>query len=128
MPARRIAVIIAVFVLCAFSALAQSELRLPPDQTVEATGPNGAIVNYSASGSGVGDDENGRPLNTANCSPASGSLFALGTTTVTCSAGNPPATGSFKVHVVDRTAPALSLPRGLRVKATGGGGAVVTYS
>src|SRR5215212_11074222 len=124
MPARRIAVVIlAVLVLCALPALAQSELRLPPDQTVEATGPGGAIVNYDASASGFGDDENGRPLVKANCSPASGSQFALGTTTVTCTAGNPPATGTFKVNVLDRTAPALSLPREIRAKATSNDGA-----
>jgi hypothetical protein len=65
---------------------------------VEATGSDGATVNYTSPGTTDAVDGNG----TANCSPASGSKFALGTTTVTCSAtdnaGNT-ATSTFKVNV-----------------------------
>jgi hypothetical protein len=47
------------------------------------------------------------------CTPVSGSLFALGTSTVNCTAtdtsGNS-SSGSFKVTVKDTTAPVLSLP------------------
>ena len=53
------------------------------------------------------------PAPAVACEPASGATFPLGTTTVTCSAtdaaGNV-GTGSFDVHVVDSTPPALSLP------------------
>jgi HYR domain len=94
--------------------------KLPNDLTREATGPDGASVTYSATGGGP-DDENGRPTTSANCSPASGSKFPLGTTTVQCDGG------SFKVHVVDTTAPALSLPRDFSVPGTSSG-ATVTYS
>lgn len=85
------------------------ELNLPDDITAEATGANGAIVAFTATMNGNGDDENGRPNGPAvTCAPASGSVFPLGTTTVQCSAGNQ--SGTFLVHVVDTTAPALSLP------------------
>jgi len=90
------------------------DLNLPGDITAEATSAGGAVVTFTATsgnGNGTGDDENGRPnggANPATCAPASGSLFPLGTTTVQCSAGN--ASGTFLVHVVDTTAPALALP------------------
>lgn len=79
----------------------------PPlsDITREATGPDGAVVTFSVSATGGPDDENGRPINSANCSPASGSTFPLGETTVQCGSA-----GSFKVTIVDTTAPALFLP------------------
>jgi hypothetical protein len=88
--------------------------------TVEATSAAGAVVHFSASGNGP-DDENGRPTTSANCAPASGAKFPLGTTTVQCSGG------SFQVHVVDTTAPALSLPRDFSVPGSSSG-ATVTYA
>jgi hypothetical protein len=72
-------------------------LTLPPDQTVEATGPDGATVTYKVSAS----DARGGTL-TPGCRPASGSVFRLGTTTVNCSAADAQhntATGSFTVSV-----------------------------
>lgn len=78
------------------------------DVTAEATGPAGAPVTYSVP---VTDDVDPAPV--AVCEPASGATFPLGTTTVRCdatdAAGNT-ATGTFDVHVVDSTAPVLSLP------------------
>ena len=76
----------------------------PPfhDITAEAMGPTGAVVTYSVP-SGE-DDHNGRPTVNGNCSPASGSTFPLGETTVRCTSG------TFKVTVVDTTPPALMLP------------------
>ena len=55
-------------------------LTLPPDQTVEATGPDGATVTYTDPASDAQDG-----TLTSNCSPASGLVFPLGTTTVNCS-------------------------------------------
>ncbi len=95
------------------------ELNLPDDITAEAMGPEGAVVTFTATvnGDGTGDDENGRPNGpTVTCAPASGSVFPLGTTTVQCSAGNQ--SGTFLVHVVDTTAPALSLPAGISTSDT----------
>ncbi len=67
----------------------------------------------------------------ASCSPASGSIFAIGTTTVACTAtdtaGNT-ATASFTVTVSDTTAPVLTLPAPITAEATGPTGALVTYT
>ena len=57
-------------------------VTVPADITAEATGPNGATVNYI--GVTATDDVDG-PL-TATCSKAAGTVFPIGTTTVTCSA------------------------------------------
>ena len=79
-------------------------------KTVEATGPGGATVSYDAS---AVDNVDG-PL-TPTCAPPSGSLFALGATTVTCeatdAAGNT-GTGTGTITVVDTTAPAVGCPEG----------------
>lgn len=115
-----------VVVLCCVAASAFAALQLPSNITAEATGPNGAVVTYSAGADGSGDDENGRPIDQATCSPASGSTFPLGTTTVSC-VGSTGATGSFNVSVTDTSGPALHLPRDFSVPGSGQG-ASVTYS
>jgi hypothetical protein len=77
-------------------------LELPADITEEATSANGAVVNFTATASDLVDGSV-----SVSCSPDSGT-FALGTTTVNCSAtdkaGNE-STGSFSVKVQDTTAP-----------------------
>jgi Tol biopolymer transport system component len=64
---------------------------------VPADRPAGAVVAYTVTASDADD-----PNPTVSCSPASGTVFAIGDTTVTCKAtdasGNV-ATGSFSVHV-----------------------------
>lgn len=95
------------------------------DLTVEATSPNGAPANYSTSGS---DNSNVSPA--IACSIPSGSLFPIGTTTVTCiaqdNAGNASTPQTFSVNVVD-TAPQLSLPPYISTSATSSAGAQVAY-
>lgn len=80
-------------------------LTLPADRVVDATSAAGAIVTWTASATDAVDGA----VN-VTCSAASGSLFALGTTTVTCTArdaaGNI-ASGSFNVTVRDTTAPTI---------------------
>lgn len=72
-------------------------LALPGSQVVNATSPAGATVGYTASASDGAD-----PHPQLRCSPASGSTFAIGQTTVTCVAtdhvGNA-ARGGFTVAV-----------------------------
>jgi hypothetical protein len=102
-------------------------LSLPANITAEATSASGAAVTYTATAM---DNIDGAI--TPTCSPTSGSLFALGTTTVNCSAtdaaGNT-GTGSFAVTVRDTTAPSLSnMPGDQTVEATSASGAVATYS
>ncbi|HET8772358.1 MAG TPA: HYR domain-containing protein [Thermoanaerobaculia bacterium] len=71
-----------------------------PDIIAEATGPDGARVTFNT---GDSEDDDGRPGG-GGCSPAPGSAFPLGDTTVFCPSGN------FTISVVDTTPPALSLP------------------
>lgn len=75
-------------------------------RTVEATGPDGAVVAYDAS---AVDNVDG-PL-TPTCEPPSGSQFPLGTTTVDCeatdAAGNT-GHGSGTIEVVDTTPPTVA--------------------
>ena len=98
------------------------------DETVEATSSAGAVVNYTNPATSDAVDGAG----VASCSPVSGSLFALGDTTVTCTAsdtaGNVATPSSFVVHVVDTTAPTLNLPTDITANATGSVGVVVSYS
>ncbi|HYC61799.1 MAG TPA: HYR domain-containing protein [Thermoanaerobaculia bacterium] len=111
-------------VLGTFAVNAFAAMTLPPAQIKEATGPGGAVVHYNASATG-GDDHNGRPTIGVVCSPASGSLFPLGTTSVQCQASNGEH-GSFQVTVIDTTPPALDLPHDFSVQGTSAG-ATVTY-
>ena len=101
-------------------------LSLPADTTVAATGPNGAVVSFTATAK---DDTDPSP--TVSCTPTSGSTFAIGATTVTCTAtdasGNT-ATGSFTVTVVDTTPPVLNVPANRMIDATSSAGAVVAYA
>lgn len=101
-------------------------LSLPADMTLEATGPSGVAANFSATANDAVDGS--RPV---TCSPASGSTFPLGMTTVNCSAsdtsGNT-ANGSFNVTVQDTTLPLLTLPANITAEATSPAGATVTFS
>jgi HYR domain len=73
-------------------------ITVPATQTVNATSPAGATVNYSAP---ISDALSG--IASSGCSPASGSVFPIGQTTVTCNAtdkaGNSAASQSFTVQV-----------------------------
>jgi hypothetical protein len=83
-------------------------LTVPSDVTVEAAGSLGASVTYTATATDAIDG-----TVAVTCAPASGSTFALGATTVACSAtdtqGNTGSAG-FSVTVVDTTAPAVTVP------------------
>jgi hypothetical protein len=103
-------------------------LTLPADFAVTTESASGKIVSYTASAT---DDLDG-PI-TPTCSPASGSLFPVGDTTVSCSATDShsnTASGAFTVTVnlVDTTPPVITVPASFSVAAPDPSGAVVTYS
>lgn len=103
-------------------------ITVPADITVSAdTGQAGAVVNYPAATATDPEDGAITPV----CSPAAGSFFPIGTTTVNCTATDSDTnsvSGSFTVTVTDAEAPVLTVPASITVNATGPNGAVVTYS
>ena len=102
-------------------------VTVPAAVTLQATSPAGAIYSFTATAL---DNVDGAV--TPVCTPASGSTFAIGTTTVTCSAtdnaGNA-GSGSFAVTVVDTVKPVLLVPANIVTLTTPGGTtASVTYT
>ncbi len=101
-------------------------ISAPADIVAEATSAAGASVSYSASASDLVDGSVA-----VSGSPASGSVFPLGSSSVALSAsdaaGNASA-GSFSVTVVDTTAPALTVPASQTLEATSAAGAVATFA
>ena len=100
-------------------------LTLPADMTVTATSVSGAVVSFVASANDLVDG----PV-PVTCTPASGSLFPMGTTTVNCSTidsrGNS-VQGSFNVSVTDNAPPVLTLPSNITVIAPNASGVVVSF-
>jgi hypothetical protein len=91
------------------------------DASGEATGRDGAMVEYLASAHDLVDGD--RPI---DCAPPSGSTFPLGDTTVNCQASDTrghTATGTLIVTVTDHTPPVITLPQDLTIEATGRSGA-----
>jgi hypothetical protein len=101
-------------------------LTVPASIATEATGCDGAVVEFSASAS---DAVDGTVV--AVCAPSSGATYPVGSTTVTCTAADAAGNGadaSFLVTVNDTTPPVLTVPDDLSVVATGSAGAVVEYN
>ncbi|MEK7833593.1 MAG: HYR domain-containing protein, partial [Acidobacteriota bacterium] len=109
--------------LVVYLKLAACTLTCPSNiTTVAASGQCGASVTYSA-------PTTGGTCGTVTCSPASGSTFNVGTTTVTCmqSGGSP--TCSFTVTVTDNQAPTVACPANITTNtASGQCSATVTYT
>jgi hypothetical protein len=100
-------------------------LTLPADLTLEATSPAGATATFTSSASDICSG-----ALTPSCARTSGETFALGTTTVPCSATDAQAnrtSGSFAVRVVDTTPPVVTAPASATAIATSAAGSVVTY-
>jgi endonuclease/exonuclease/phosphatase family metal-dependent hydrolase len=102
------------------------DLTVPSDIVEEANAAAGNVVSFVASAT---DAVTASP--SIACSPVSGSVFALGTTTVQCSAkdgaGNT-SNESFTVTVRDTTAPALFVPSDLTAEAASAAGAAVSFA
>jgi hypothetical protein len=103
-------------------------LSLPGDMTVEGTTTGGAHVTFTASATDREDNPDPAPV----CTRASGTFFALGETTVSCTvtdSAGATASGSFRVTVVDTTAPTMSgLPADQRLVTNDPNGATVSYA
>jgi len=99
-----------------------------PTAQIVLSDPNqcGAVVGFAPEVSGLCDDV------TAVCDPPSGTLFPIGTTTVTCYATNTSGGGSapctFTVTVQDLEAPVIACPAPMVVNATSPAGAVVPFA
>ena len=101
-------------------------LTVPSTISASPASPAGAVVEFLVT---ARDDTDPNP--TVSCFPASGSMFPIGRTTVSCTAtdarGNH-ASASFAVVVGDSTPPILRLPNLVTVEATGPFGTVVTFA
>jgi len=101
---------------------------VPASQTLAATSPAGAVATYAAPTATDAVDA-AVPV---TCSPASGSTFPIGSTTVTCTATDAAGNGasaSFTITVQDKTAPVISnVPANQVLDVTSKEGAVATYA
>jgi len=99
-------------------------LQCPNDMIVEATCPEGAIVNFTVTATDLVDTSP-----EISCSPPSGSMFPLGTTKVSCSAkdssGNWAAPSVFYVTVQDAAPPEITCPADVTVEQESYAGTVV---
>jgi hypothetical protein len=99
------------------------ELAGLADQTLEASGPDGAPAAFDVTASDLVDG-----ISPVVCDPVTGSMFPLGPNKVTCestdSAKNTTSDG-FTITVVDTTPPVLSVPPDMSV--TGVDGTLVTF-
>jgi hypothetical protein len=97
---------------------------VPP---VPATGGSGARVTFTPP---TATDQVDGPRG-VTCTPASGSVFGVGATTVVCASSDAHGNTSrvtFAVSVGDTTAPVLTLPAPITATATSASGANVTYT
>jgi len=104
---------------------------LPANITTNATSPSGAVVTYALPT--AVDEAGDNPVATVACTPASGSTFAIGATTVTCAAtdaDDTPSTvsQSFTITVLDTDLGLAGVPANITTNATSPSGAVVTYA
>jgi hypothetical protein len=101
-------------------------VSVPGSVIAEAVSANGAPVTFTAT---AVDNLDGTLM--PACTPASGSIFAKGSSPVTCTAvdtrGNI-GTATFTVTVADTAAPALAMPADPTVEANSALGSVVTFT
>jgi hypothetical protein len=81
-------------------------VTVPAAMTIETTYSHGALVSFTVTAADPDND-----AGAVNCSPLSGSLFPLGTTTVSCTSTNTHGnigTASFTVTVCDTIPPTIT--------------------
>jgi hypothetical protein len=101
-------------------------LTVPGNINAVASGPSGAVVTYSASATDAVDG-----TDPVTCTPASGSTFPVGATSVTCTATDTnhlTSIATFTVTVKASAPPVVTVPSNITASATGASGAVVTFS
>jgi hypothetical protein len=101
-------------------------ITAPAGLAAEADGPLGTAVSYQATA--VDDVDGPVPV---QCSPAPGSVFPLGITTVTCGASDAKgnlATVRFDIYVDDTTPPVITAPESLTATAASAAGSTVYYT
>ena len=100
-------------------------LTAPSNMTLEGNTVGGATVTFTPSSVDAVDGP--RPV---SCTPASGGIFPVGSTTVNCSSsdlsGNT-ANASFQVAVTDTTPPAIVVPLSVSASVVNQAGAPVSY-
>lgn len=95
-------------------------INVPTDITEEATDASGKVVTYVLPTATDGVD--GDVSASVTCSPISGSQFAIGENTVSCTASDSvpnTSSASFKITVRDTTAPLVTAPASQTFEATG---------
>lgn len=103
---------------------------IPGDQTLEAVDASGAVATFSVT---AADNINGDVSASIVCDALSGNTFALGVTTVTCTAedgaGNMGAT-QFTITVQDTIAPVIEIDpaAGISITTVDSAGAVIHFS
>ena len=116
------------FTISVVDTTSPSLVNMPSPFSVEATSPGGTPATYTSPTATDTVD----PNPTVGCSPASGSSFALGSNTVTCTATDASrnsSQASFTITVTDTTKPVLiGIPSSFSVEATSPSGTVVNYT
>lgn len=100
-------------------------LMLPEEIIAEATSTMGASVTFTAEASDLVDGSTA-----VLCNPASDSVFALGTTTVSCEASDKVgniASSSFNVIIRDTTAPIIEALPNIIIEAASSTGTAVSF-
>jgi hypothetical protein len=95
-------------------------VTVPASKTVEANGPDGAVVTYEQP-TATDLVDGPIPASDISCNRPSGATFPLGTTLVTCSATDSQGNvggASFTITVVDTTPPVLTAPANLAIQST----------
>jgi hypothetical protein len=99
----------------------------PSSQTLEATGPSGAVASFSAAAT----DDNDAPV--VACAPSSGVVFPIGTTFGTCTFTDPvtkeQSTASFTVTVRDSIPPTFTqTSESVEIDVNGASATTVDYA